>query len=193
MSEENKPQDKAAAFMAKYQDLMTGGLKDRIHELTEVIKASEERAKIPEPVFRQVFLPYFTGEADADKNFRHLQQWAGLTGSATTWADVVNEKGEVIFEVPPPLNTDDLNVEKTGRGTAGILTEFASQMRLHPALGAQVLAENWPDKLETILGDENKVSKGEQAWAKIRQHYNIEPKDGTAPAASEGTGDEFEF
>lgn len=131
------------------------------------------KTPIPEPVFREIFLPYFTGEKEIDKNNDAIKHWIGLVGSASEPADVVDASGRVLFTVPPVCDTDVVRVAVAGRqGIGSIMTNYVSEAETHPALGRNFLAEALSRKIVETLPTETDKSQG---WTKILAHYGKLP------------------
>jgi len=57
--------------------------------------------KIKESEFRQVWLSFFCGEAPRDKINNYLSAWRALTGSLGVGAELVDEQGNKILDIPP--------------------------------------------------------------------------------------------
>jgi len=159
-------------------------IKDLVSTITEPLK------KIPEPVFREIFLPYFTGEKKADKNNEAIANWIGLIGSATSPAEVVSVTGDVLFEVPPMVDSSLVNTnggEKDGFTFSTIFQEYEDQNKVHPALGQRVLVEELAQRGADTLPDDK---PRKYSWAPILKHYKLIDEKTGVPVAKQLPGDE---
>ena len=66
-----------------------------------ITATTEPPRRIPEPVFRELFLPFFLGERPADEQPELIAHWIGLIGSASLPADIVDATGNVLFFSSP--------------------------------------------------------------------------------------------
>ena len=100
-------EDRAAAIKASIaENYGKFDAEDERAFINELINVTDSGKKsIPEPVFKEIFLPFFTGEKTANAEQPVIQHWMGLVGSATAPADVVDIQGNVLFEVPPMYDT----------------------------------------------------------------------------------------
>lgn len=156
--------------------------RDFINAVTETI--TEPMKKIPEPVFREIFMPYFTGEKKPTEKDPAIAHWAGLVNGGTESAEVVDMKGETLFIVPPLYNSRAINTLRTERsqGYTAIFTEFADQSMVHKASATREMASQLATKLDKVIAPDEKSSA--EGWRKIREHYGLVPKQegGTASA-----------
>lgn len=78
-----------------------------------------EPKKIPEYVFSKVFLPFFCGESTIEEAGVEITEghWISFAEGPYMPVDVVNEEGEILFQVPPrydnntvhPSHVNDIN------------------------------------------------------------------------------------
>lgn len=141
-----------------------------------------EPVKIPEPVFREIFLPVFTAPLEHMPE-NALANWAGLTNNST--ASVVNHLGEEIFQVPPVFNTAAINVDnREGASYSAFYQDFSENAQVNPMMSQMELIERVDHRLETNINNEK--AQDTSAWQKIFAHYGL-IKDDQAPAADGGT------
>lgn len=165
---------------------------DFINGVLEAI--TTPKVKIPEPVFREIFLDYFTGEKVPSKTEDAISHWVGLVGSATESAEVVNVKGEVLFEVPPMYDSSRVNTVKddgdnTNLGT--IFTVYSEQASVHRALGNRYLAEELAKKTRYIDNGERKEGP---TWEPVLRYYGLVPEQQAAlENKAVNTDDDLEF
>ena len=150
-----------------------------INDLLEAVAVP--KARIPEPVFREIFLPYFTGEKEASRNEDAIAHWVGLVGSGTESADVVNVKGEILFEVPPMYDSSRISTVKTDDDTTNlgtIFTVYAEQASVHSALGNKYLGEELAKKTKYFKQDHPEGP----TWKPVLEYYGLIKKEPMAGA-----------
>jgi len=172
-------EDRAAAIKASiaenYGKFDAESERAFIHDLINTTESSKKA--IPEPVFKEIFLPFFTGEKTSNAEQPVIQHWMGLVGSPTAAADVVDLQGNVLFEVPPMYDTtriDSLSRHEKDVGFARIFGVAEEQARVHPSLGKTYVAEELTKKLLTELPD-GVTSK--HSWRPALEYYGLIPKE----------------
>lgn len=200
MSQNNQrttPQELAKSFMKNLSEQNVEGQRAFINEITEAI--TEPPKRIPEPVFRELFLPYFTGERSPDPENDAIAHWIGLVGSASEPADVVNGQGDVLFQVPPMMDTSRLDVTtrtEGGMSFSKVFEQYRDEASLHPSMGNRFLAEQLANKLSTNLsGPESADTK--YSWRGMLDYYKLTPgsqENGKTPSsASDISDDDLDF
>lgn len=152
--------------------------RDFINSVTETI--TEPLKKIPEPVFREIFMPYFTGEKKPTEKDPAIAHWAGLVNGGTEAAEVVDMKGEVLFVVPPLYNSRVIDTLRKDRSQSfsSIFTEFADQSTVHKPSATREMAGQLAKKLDKAISTEDRSTAS--GWQKIREHYGLAPKQASA-------------
>lgn len=155
---------------------------------------AEPLVKVPEPVFREIFLPYFTGQKKADLDHNAVAHWSGLVGGATSAAEVVNIKGETLFVVPPLFDSGLLNVEKKDRTSfATIFIEASEESRVHKAAGRAVVSKGLSEKLEHALSGEGSG----YSWEPVLNYYGVQGKEDQSQTKNVNTAkhvtEDFDF
>lgn len=135
----------------------------------------EPLKKVPEPVFKEIFLPYFTGEKKATEKDAAIAHWIGLVNGGTEAAEVVNMKGEVLFVVPPLYDSSNIDTLKKakGRSFSSIFTEFTDQASVHRGTAIREMTENLAEKLDSVVKTETPADSDKPSWGKIRQYYGL--------------------
>lgn len=170
MSEHDRAAKLKASISESYGKIDTEEQREFINNLLEVIEVPVK--KIPEPVFKEIFWPYFTGERKADANSPAISHWIGLVGSASAEAEVVDIKGNVLFKVPPMYDSDRLDTLTQTKGTsnfAAIFENAVGQARVHPSMGQKYLAEELSKKLLDRLPE----NPNGHSWRPVFEHYGL--------------------
>lgn len=168
-------------------------LNDTMEPAWQALVANEVKPRIPEAVFVQQFLPYFTGQP-VEPGRRVLEEWVAFTGSPTMEADVVDAAGKVLYTVPSMYNTNVLKLANDrGQAMSHILAEhrlmqgagpYASMNYLDRASDAKVKAATDKEKSTSIY------TTNEQRWVDIAARYNANTKsaDGKSAAKNDDNG-----
>ena len=146
-----------------------------INDLIEAVSTPPK--KIPEPVFREIFLPYFTGERKPDPNNSAIAHWIGLVGSASDPADIVDVKGDVLFQVPPMYDSSVIDTRrnsKDAKNFATIFSVYEEEARVHPALGKKFLVEELSKKADVTI-PEDMAEKSKYSWDPVLKYYKLIP------------------
>ena len=71
------------------------------------------RGTLPEHLFRDNFLPYFTQEKEM-KDDSIIKTWMAIAGGPNRAVDIISPDGEVLFTIPPFYDTGLVEVHKDG-------------------------------------------------------------------------------
>ena len=97
--------------------------------------------------------------------------------------EVVDQKGEVLYSVPPIYNTNILEIanRKAGQSVADIFQQYELRRAGVPAAANDYLNANLADKSREIVTgqiDENSVAG---RWSNIMGRYGVKSVAGAAP------------
>jgi len=144
---------------------------------TELVEnASANANKLPEEVFVKEFLPFFSGQVTRESRPNTLATWIGIAGSPAAEVAVVDQKGDVIYNVPGVFDTSFLTLNR-GKERGGDYDQIIDQSNMLktnlPQEGNRYLTEALAHKFKTI---EQKavVSPNEQRWVNIFHRYGID-------------------
>lgn len=171
---EKRLQDRAQSLLSK---LNTIDLQEQEEFIDGVLKEIETPVvRIPEPVFREIFLPYFVGDKLPDEQHNPIAHWAGLVGSASEPADVVGINGEKLFTVPPMYDTSKINPLYHGpdtHGFASIYTEYVEQSRVHRERGLSYFVTELAKKADEMLPEGR---PDQYSWKPVLDYYHLSDK-----------------
>lgn len=149
-------------------------LKSDINRINDLMQeqANESLVRITERQFKEVFLPFFAGEENLPYKV-DAGNWEKIAGGPFKAVNVVNEYGEVLFQVPPLLNREAISVyEQEGEDALGeVLGRANNLMNIFPARGRQLLNHHFAHRLNTTQGDD-KLLETIEIWNKIFKRYN---------------------
>jgi hypothetical protein len=132
-------------------------------------------SKLPERIFQQTFLPYFTGKKKMEENPDIIKTWVAIAGNPGAAVDIIdNNSDDVLFRVPPLYNTDFVQSSINTRiPYEGIIHEFEERSASSPKMAERFL-KNVLDKTKNMLvTNNNHVEEYREMWNKIFDHYGI--------------------
>lgn len=157
---------------AEIAETNLSGEKDFINNMMAEVNIPP--VKVPEPVFRELFLPYLIGEKSPSQDDDTLNHWMGLVDGASTPVDIIGTTGEVLFKVPPLYDTSVLSTDRHGASFAEIFRTYSEEALLHQGLGRNYLVDQLAHKVvSTIPNEENRPKN---AWAPILEYYGLNGK-----------------
>lgn len=132
---------------------------------------AEGKSKIPEPVFIEHFLPFFSGKEVENPN-TVMQNWVSIAGSPLHEVDVVNEKQEVIFTVPAIMDTGLLNVIKNNSQETlpSIYNRYNIQKDSLIADAGNKLLNELNNNFKQTINSETYINNSNK-WVNIIQRY----------------------
>lgn len=140
-----------------------------------VIEPSREKARIPEQIFKEAFLPYFSGQENTADNPDVLPMWVGIAGSPSSEVSVVDPSGNVIYDVPAlmDLTIIDSSRRKLGESLATIYSQYELHSNQLPVVGERYLANAMEKKTPTLFKPSEKFAENAQRWNAIFDRYGM--------------------
>ena len=127
------------------------------------------RGKLPESIFVEQFLPRFIGEIPISATDLTFKFWLSISGGPGNPVDILDTEGNVLFTVPPLLDTSMLDIEGGEISLAAMLSQY-------DAYASRGLYEG--DRyLQSVLGNriQESIQNGEldnvNSWASILTRY----------------------
>lgn len=194
MSEEKQ------AIAKKYMDALTHKDHQEQEEfITGLVSQLEvEVKKVPEHVFREVFLPYLTGEKTPTGQENPLAHWRGLVGSPSNPAEVVDLRGETLFVVPPLYDTQRIDTRKKGPSRLDrIFNDLVDESRVRPVASIEKFSQKMAEQTQEI---QERTYSPSYSWEPVFNYYGLGKKADEVAEGEDKTiqGDkidpsEFEF
>ena len=172
------------------------GMEKDIYSLMNTYN-KESVNKLPEHVFVDFFLPYFSGKLNLKDSEEPITKWIGVAGTPTKEVDIIdNNTGEVLFRVPSLINTTKLNITKNDRRIASSEILAMSARKADSGIPGNVesyLMSVYPLKIQQIInGNEiNKTDLGR--WKYIFNRYGIETENNKQEIKNEIEGDFYDY
>lgn len=167
----------------KVQDRLTQSLLENIRQqesnfLSEIVEdAAQNRAQLPEPLFREHFLPFFSGASSIKDRSDVITKWIGIAGSPVAEVDVVNEQGQALFTVPGYYDTTVVDAMSRSLGKEAtlstIINRYNQQMTNIPQIAEKEVQKNLEVKSESLLQPSKNYQNNRERWETIFHHYGL--------------------
>lgn len=195
----------ASAQVQQVQDRLTQSLLDNIKQqessfLSEIVEdAQHNRSKLPEPLFREHFLPFFSGASPIEGRSDVITKWIGVAGSPTAEVDVINEQGQSLFTVPGYYDTTVIDAMSRSLGKENtlstIINVYSQQMTNIPQIAETEVRKNLDVKKDSLIQPSKNYQNNRERWEAIFSHYGIETPLSREKAATKETNnaDDIEY
>lgn len=160
----------------RYEDIRNPMLRDDLKMLADKLRPITEERRIPMKlsIFKRKWLAMFIGKVDP-KDQPHgfpVTKWINeVTTNPYTWVDVIDAQGEIVYSIPPLLNSNAVKIQHVD--FYHHIMELQA-MRDHSATPAEI--EEYRKK--HIL---NLISRDEEADRYIQEINKIAMYHGYAP------------
>lgn len=135
------------------------------------------RPIIPERYFVGIYLPWFAGEEvivptpEGGGVKMNSDHWIAVAGHHAQEVDVLDEHGNVLYSVPPMVNSMQIltNYDKVGYSLTSVFKRYKEEADIYP----QVAKDNLKHELDRTVSVEVKEIKDEYArrWYDIFKRY----------------------
>jgi len=158
------------------------------------------KVRLPENVFVNYFLPFFSGTATAESiNARNvISEWIGVAGTAMAEVDIIDVSGQVIFTVPALFDTDMINIaaKQAGQSMSDIVNEYSLRKAGVPQAATNYLNTALFNLGNGITRESNHADAIALRWAGIFQRYGIAGSNNTNSsklATQDNPGDDLDY
>lgn len=177
------------------QEMKQQMMKEAIGSAFEELVAEPMRnpAKLPEHIFKNVFLPYFSGQKPIEGT-DILAHWYSIAGSPLLEVAVIDDSGVTLFNVPPIQRTSIYNPmansAKSGAKvemSIGEISAFAERLSTTiPQRGANFQERAMEDKLEQITTVDEALNDDQKRWEDILARYKEKPPEASLKTSTLG-------
>lgn len=151
-----------------------------------VTEYKKEHNRLPEIIFKNTFLPYFSGEKPIEEGSSILADWFSVAGSHTAEVTIIdNQTGEPLFDVPAVGSRSRINYaynkerNMTSIDDIAATTEALGKTMVERGLKFQSDAHE--SRVKTLLDKNNPVAQkvltelemDVQRWNAIFERYGI--------------------
>lgn len=157
---DNKP-------VLNHRELEIKRIEKSIEKIHDDLVTKKENSQLPEQLFIDNFLPYFSGELEIKKNPKVVETWIAIAGSPVAEVDLIDENKEVVITVPPYFTSDLINLHNTDNKKS-LSDAYHEYNALNAGLPA--VAENFITKEYEKISNKLKVPLV-SAWDKVFIKY----------------------
>lgn len=162
----------------KQQEIFKQQLDSRVESIKTDLAQQEEVnvPRMPERVFKHIWLPFFAGDEKLLYKVAITPHWVNFAGSIYQKVHVVDERGQVLFTVPPILDRTAIQslVHSSGKTIGEIVENSQLYANIHPAQGAAYL-ERELDKRALVMKVPVNVVQSLKTWNEIFARYGRPP------------------
>lgn len=189
----NKAQTRAGEIIARMAEQEKDDALAFINETYAAVTEATPPKRVPEPVFREIFLPFFTGEREASESEDAICSWMGLVGGGGAEAVVCDPAGNVLFTVPPIYDTSLVSLKLSDKGGInGVIREYVDTREQNARLANTVLTNGLAQSLVSSVPEP--ASTKPSAWEPIFRHYNLlPPAQAEAVKSTTPSDDDYTF
>lgn len=144
---------------------------DRIHQL--IVEEPKRMAnRLPEQIFRDYFLPVFAGDVP---NGKHYEEWISIAGAPSAEVAILGENGQVLFNVPPLMNTDHIKrIRPEGAIPFASIVSMSEAFRGKSGAAAdQQMTTDGMRRYRASHDSNHDYTPEEKRWLEIFQRYGI--------------------
>lgn len=183
--------------------------KDKEQMRADIVRSSQETynalvvnpmsnlAKLPEEIFVNSFLPYFSGKKSIAEDPSIFSYWIGIAGSPTSEVQIIDAAGNKLYTVPPMSDSNTVDISKGAEGTTmqEIIVNYTLYKNVTPMKGKNYLDSALDVKADELVGKSDYFKRNEQRWAEIFKRYGISPVPGKqeSDAVAQSDSDELEY
>ena len=150
--------------------------RSRISISYDSIVGKQDRRAIPEDLFVNEFLPYFSGQKPFSEGNNVLGNWVTVAGTPFAEVNVIDQSGNTVVTVPGLTTTLQHKLaERSGTPLHDIVVQAEVVGSQQQVLGNRYLNNKLDEKQREIIGTvmpEALVSVKSQ-WDDIFKHYNV--------------------
>lgn len=192
----NKPELSAKDFEESVKRQQLDSIVNNIDNSFNEIVGQDTHGKLPENLFVRDFLPFFSGQVPLNKASQHYQYWIGIAGTPMNEVDIIDNKGNTIFTVPPLMNADFINPNKRHKAMGDIFTEQSLHSSHSPAAGNSYLARELSQRVSEFEDNSKPLLTYEQRWSQIFNRYGVsatsEDRTNNVGRTTSNNGDDVE-
>lgn len=167
---------------------------EKVNFAYDSIVGDRIKGKISEEGFKY-FLPYFSGELPLSKDNNIVAQWISIAGTPMSEVDVIDNKGQVVFTVPPLFDSNGINIinRRERNSFADISSNFIRMNVSTPIAANNFLNNSLHQKVDEILDTDHKPTMNQERWNGILKRYGkdtpVETKGSTPKTTDNGNDD----
>lgn len=165
-------------------------IKNSTDYVFESLVVAGANSKLPEEIFANYFLQYFSGEAASGREAKFQQEWISIAGTPMREVDIIDKTGNVLFAVPALFDTNVIEVSKRSLGESlnDIYKNYDLRNNNIPAVATNYLNAALADRVDEIIKPANVKQVNTVRWENIMKRYGKSLTPGVEKAKEDTNG-----
>ena len=157
----------------QYLDAIAKNIQESTNDVFDSLVSNSDNNVLPENIFVQYFLPYFSGKLPITKQTSVMTDWVSVAGSPVAEVDIIDQQNQVLFTVPSLFDTKIINPIRgdESESISQIYNQYSLKNNNIPIVATRYLSNAMDSKSEEIL---NEVQQKDTRWDNILNRYGIE-------------------
>jgi len=130
-------------------------------------------ARLPEEIFKNHFLPYFSGQKTPSQDKPVFAEWVSVAGNPVSSVDIIDRDNNVLFRVPPLFDTG-MVTQIQGKTMREIFKQYELYNNNLPQVANNFLSKALSAKSEGYTA--TPLTKAERDWNEILNRYDLADK-----------------
>lgn len=125
---------------------------------------------LPEPIFVQHFLPYFSGQVAIDETSTIYAEWLSVSGGPHKPVDIIDQHGNVLYRVPPVYSTYNISTDPDRPDIASIIIAYSQHESHIPGSGESMFHDEIKNYLDSMDVETREYI---EQWTNIFRRYGL--------------------
>lgn len=136
------------------------------------------KGKFPAHLFKEQFLPFFSGQVQMTPDNDFIAHWITIAGSASSEVELLGADGRVVAVVPPIVDTSIISAEANvdTKEFSDITAESEMLSGQSPVLAKNYFYRELSRKGETLIDNNTSevLNAREQAWHDLMGYFGVQ-------------------
>lgn len=151
------------------------------------------RQRLPERIFVERFLPYFSGKVNIASTSSPIAEWISIAGSPTSEVELIDGTGKVVATVPAVFHTGFINPRKSEE----TLSRIAQQHELEKTNPINNSDNKFAQRILSKVPQATVAVSEEQKWETLFKRYGVglenKKEVKTESSITSGSSEELDF
>ena len=146
-----------------------------VNDAFEKLVDKQDRRIIPEVMFQEHFLPYFSGQQNLDENPDVLRNWITIAGSGFAEVNIVNQEGEVVGVVPGLNSTLGFQMSNSNVNLNNVMRQVELVRTQNPTGATELMVGALVEHTDSMFSDivPDTASVTAEKWRVIFERYGV--------------------
>ena len=157
----------------QYIEAMAKNVRESTEDIFDALVTKKTNNVLPENLFVQYFLPYFSGKLPITRETTVMVDWVSIAGSPAAEVDVTGQQNQVLFTVPSLFDTNIVNPSRKddSESISHIYDQYSLKNNNIPIVATRYLAQAMDSRSDELIND---VTQKDTRWDDILTRYGIE-------------------